>query len=46
MVLDKEAKEDYEFAAKVINETKHHFPNYKVEVVHEPLPPKKWHINF
>ena len=38
MVLDKEGKVDYEFAANVIHETKCYFPDYKVEVAYEALP--------
>ena len=40
IVLDKEGKDDYKFAAKVTNETKSYFPDYKMEVLYEPLPQK------
>ena len=40
IVLDKEGKDDYKFSAKLANETKSYFPDYKIEVLYEPLPTK------
>ena len=43
IVLDKEGKEDRDFAANITHETKRYFPVYKVEVAYEASPKIRAH---
>ena len=46
IVLDEESQEDHEFGEIVINHTRKHFPEYRLEVTYEALPKNKRVLDF
>ena len=46
IVLDKEREDDHKFSAKLSSETKSYFPDYKIEVLYEPLPQRDDILNI
>lgn len=46
MVLDEESVTDHAFAQNITRQTKEHFPEYKLEVLYEPLPKEPSVFNF
>ena len=46
LVLDEESQEDHEFGEIVINHTRKHFPEYRLEVKYEALPKDKRVLKF
>ena len=46
IVLDEESQGDHEFGETVINHTRKHFPEYRLEVTYEALPKNKRVLEF